>query len=147
MWGANSSTIVITPVAYAAKAACTLPVLKPSMNWRTGALTSSWLARMVAGAQKTTAGQILTTFKGLENILYNHVKLKKVRIATTPSTIASKFPVTLFGTLPASYAHFLPLYDYQRSSCRRCRSKWQTACSRIISGSYRGPQRTANDSA
>jgi len=53
----------------------------------------------------------------------------------------------LIGTLPASYAHFLPVYDYQRSSCRRWRSKWQTACSRIISGSYRGPQRTANDSA
>jgi hypothetical protein len=59
-----------------------------------------------------------------------------------------KFPITAFiGTLLASYAHFLPVYDYQRSSCRRWRSKWQTACSRIISGSYRGPQRTANDSA
>lgn len=60
----------------------------------------------------------------------------------------ARLPVTrLIGTLPASYAHFLPVYDYQRSSCRRWRSKWQTACSRIISGSYRGPQRTANDSA
>src|SRR6516164_11713763 len=96
MWGANSSTIVITPLAYAAKAACTLPVLKPSMNWRTGALTSSWLARMVAGAQRTTASNTTNTCFIKSSFRRNSLKWPKY---------SQHF--ALIGTLPASYAHFL----------------------------------------
>src|SRR5579885_2723008 len=56
MCGANSSTIVIEPlVAYAAKADCTSPVLKPSMNWRTGAPGSSLPAGAAAGTQRISA--------------------------------------------------------------------------------------------
>ena len=91
---------------------------------------------------------------------YQHVRLLPPEsLVVNQSVLRSREPTlllqsmgpvsdnALIGTLPASYAHFLPVYDYQRLSCRRWRSKWQTACSRIISGSYRGPQRTANDSA